>query len=81
MTGRTAQAGRLLTLLVTNAIKLGGLYLALRTAITEPQPNVVQIGEACFMMAGAQVTEDAILRLVGRMFGAHEAHETHEPPK
>lgn len=76
--GRTAQAARLLALLVTNCIKLGGLYLAIRAAVTEANPSVVQIGEACFMMAGAQVTEDAVLKLVTRMFGG--GHEHHESP-
>lgn len=77
-TGRAAQAGRFLTLLVTNCIKLGGVYLVLRAVVTEAQPSVVQMTVACFMMTGAQVSEDVVLRLVGRMFGAHEQH--HEPP-
>lgn len=75
--GRVAQAGRFLALMVTNCIKLGGLFLAIRTATTETNPSVVQIGEACFMMAGAQVTEDAILKLVSRMFGGHGVEEHH----
>jgi hypothetical protein len=62
----------LFALLVSNAIKLGGLYVAVR-AVSEPNPNAVAIGLAAFMMAGAQVSEDTVLRLVGRMFGGgHE---------
>jgi signal transduction histidine kinase len=67
--GRVAQA---FTLLVSNAIKLGGLYIAVRTAVTEPTPNVVLIAAAMFMMTGAQVTEDQILKAIGRMFGMPE---------
>lgn len=66
---RMVQASQLIALLVTNAIKLGGLYVAIHTAATEANPNVVLIGAAAFMMAGAQVTEEQILKLIGRMFG------------
>lgn len=72
--GRAVDTGRFFTLAVTNCIKIGGLYLAVRAGVTEPNPSPLQIVEACFMMAGAQVTEDAILNLVGRMFGSHEGH-------
>lgn len=66
--GRAVMAGRAIGLLITNAIKVGGLYLALKTA-AEPAPNALVVGLVAFMMAGAQVSEDTILRLVGRMFG------------
>lgn len=71
--GRLAQAGRLFALLVTNAIKIGGLYVALKTA-AEPAPSAIIIGLAAFMMAGAQVSEESILKLVERMFGHGGAH-------
>jgi hypothetical protein len=68
--GRLAQLGRLIALLVSNAIKLGGLYVALKT-VSGPAPSAVTIGLAAFMMAGAQISEDTILNLVDRMFGTH----------
>jgi hypothetical protein len=57
------------TLLVSNVIKLGGLYIAIHTAVTQPTPNVVLIGAAMFMMTGAQITEEQILKAISRMFG------------
>lgn len=77
--GRMMQLGRLVALLVTNAIKVGGLYVAIKT-VSEPTPSAITIGLAAFMMAGAQISEETILGLVGRMFGAHQQHEQH-PPK
>lgn len=75
---RLAQSGRLVALLVTNAIKVGGLYVAVKTA-SETTPNAITIGLAAFMMAGAQVSEETILGLVGRMFGG--SHQQEGPRK
>jgi hypothetical protein len=79
---RSSQSSRspLIPLLVTNIIKIGGLYVALRTA-TQPTPNVIEIGLAAFMMAGAELSENAILNLAGRMFGGGGSHENQGDPK
>ena len=72
------QAGRRLTLLITNAIKLGGLVVALNEAVGHDQPRALVIGLAAFMMAGAQVSEEAFLGIVQRIFGAHGTHDGSE---
>lgn len=78
--GRAAQIGRALTLTVTNLVKLGGLGIALHEAFGPAQPRVVEIALAAFMMAGAQVSEEAILNLVQRMFGTYSHTSEHSPP-
>ena len=65
---------RVLTLLVSNAIKLGGLYITVHEIATQPQPRLSVIAVALFMMSGAEVSEDTVITLVSRMFGAHTEH-------
>lgn len=66
---------RALTLVVTNLIKIAGLYVGVRSAI-QPSPNAVVLAFAAFMMAGAQLSETTILALITRFFGIKQ-----EPPK
>lgn len=61
-------------MLLSFAIKLGGLYIALST-FSAAQPNAVIVALAAFMMAGAEISEDTILNLVGRMFGRPASDE------
>jgi hypothetical protein len=78
MERRSWQIGRGLTLIVTNAVKVGGLLVVLNEAFNKPQPRTVDIAVAAFMMAGAQISEEAILNLVSRMFGGTEHGEPRE---
>ena len=65
----------IVTLCVTNAIKLVGLYVMVHEVATQPQPRLVEIAAALFMMTGAEVSEEAIVKLVNRMFGLHGEDE------
>jgi hypothetical protein len=73
-----ARLGRGLTLLVTNAIKLGGLWIAVHEIATQAQPRLTVLAVALFMMSGAQASEEAVLKLAGRVFGSHA--EPHNGP-
>lgn len=65
MTGEVPSNGKLSTLVVTNGIKLGGLYLAVREGVQETvSPSVLAL--AAFMMAGAQGLENFLLRFLDR---------------
>lgn len=66
---------RLITLLVTNAIKLAGVYVAVHEIVSQATPRALELGVAVFMMTGAQVTEEAILNLAGKMFGGKEGKD------
>ena len=58
-----------LTLLVTNAIKIGGLVAAMHEIFSHSaEPRLTVMGLAGFMMAGAQFSEELVLRLWSRMF-------------
>lgn len=58
-----------LTLIVTNAVKLTGIAIAIHEAFTKSNPSATILALAAFMMAGAQISEDAILRMISHMFG------------
>lgn len=64
-----AQFGRRLTLLVTNAIKLGGLALAMNEVFSRPDPRALELIAAMFMMAGAQISEEVLLGIASKFFG------------
>lgn len=59
---------RFVTLVVTNVIKVGGLYVGLRAA-TAPSPNAVVLAYSAFAMGGAQLGETTILTFIERFFG------------
>lgn len=71
--------GLRLTLVVTNAIKIGGLVVGLYQAF-QPHPNAVTILLAGFMMMGAQGIEQAALSFIERFFGL-EAKAPSPPPQ
>lgn len=45
---------------VTNLIKLGGLVLAMKEGLSEPELRPIVIGLAGFMMAGAQAVDSLL---------------------
>ena len=59
---------RFVTLVVTNATKIAGLYVGVRAALM-PTPSAVVLAFSAFMMAGAQLSESTILALIDRFFG------------
>lgn len=71
---------RRVTLLVTNLIKLSGLVLALYEAFSHSQPPALVIGLCAFMMAGAQVSERALLSFWRQLFGS-DSQLPPEPPE
>lgn len=62
------------TLFVTNMIKIGGLVIAV-VEVTKLEPSPLFLALAAFMMAGAQISEETVVKLVGGLFGMH-----HTPP-
>lgn len=64
---------RFIALVVTNAIKVAGLYIGVREIILRgASPNAVVLAYSAFMMAGAQLSETTILALIERFFGVKE---------
>jgi hypothetical protein len=59
---------RVVTLVVTNVIKLAGLYVGVRAATKVPV-EAITMGWSAFAMAGAQLSETTILLLIERFFG------------
>jgi hypothetical protein len=59
---------RLLTLVTTNAIKLGGLYVGIKAGTRAPAELTV-MGWSAFAMAGAQVSETLVLTALDKFFG------------
>lgn len=71
---KTYQIAKSVALLITNSIKLGGLIVAMYEVFTQPQPPAIAIALAAFMMAGAQVSEDAVINIFAKMFSSEEMH-------
>lgn len=65
---RLESISRFVTLVVTNIIKIAGLYVGLRAAF-QPTPSAVVLAYSAFMMAGAQLSETTLLALIERFFG------------
>jgi hypothetical protein len=61
-----------MALIVTNAIKLGGLVIVF-IEVSKPAPSAIFLALSAFMMAGAQISEDTVLNLVKGMFSPHVA--------
>jgi hypothetical protein len=59
---------KVITLVVTNAIKLGGLYVGVKAGTRAPAELGV-MGWSAFAMAGAQVSETFVLSALDRFFG------------
>jgi hypothetical protein len=61
---------KIITLIVTNVIKVAGLYIGVRTFAHSPDhPDAIALAYSAFMMAGAQVSETAVIRFIERFFG------------
>jgi hypothetical protein len=61
---------RTLTLIVTNTIKLGGLYVGVRELVVHSaSPNTLVLAYSAFLVAGGQLSETTILSFLGRFFG------------
>ena len=57
-----------LTLVVSNAIKLGGLYLVIKAG-SHPPVDPLELALSAFMMSGAQLTEDKALKVLSSWLG------------
>lgn len=60
---------RIVTLIITNCIKLAGAFLAVHIVLTEPHPEALALAVSALMMAGGQVSETAIIAILERFFG------------
>lgn len=69
-----------LTLVVSNAIKLGGLYLVIRAG-SHPPVDPFELALSAFMMSGAQLTEDKVLKLLSSFMGSGGPAEKHKDEK
>lgn len=63
------KVSRIATLTVTNVIKLTGLLIGYKAATATDRPDAVTLAFAAFMMAGAQVGENAVLSFAEKFFG------------
>lgn len=70
-----------LPLLVTNITKLAGLGLALNEVFIQAHPRTLEILLSAFMMAGAQISEDTVMSLWGRIFAVEPSHHETEHHK
>jgi hypothetical protein len=59
---------RFTTLVTTNAIKLGGLYVGIKAGTKAPAELGV-MGWSAFAMAGAQISETLVLAALDKFFG------------
>ncbi len=59
---------RVTTLVVTNVIKVAGLYVGVKAATHTPT-DAVTLAFAAFLIAGGQLSETVILGIVERFFG------------
>lgn len=73
--GRLEGLAALLTVLITNATKLAGLYVGVKGAVVT-SPNAVVLAFAAFLIAGGQLSEGALLSVIERFF----AVEAKKPP-
>jgi hypothetical protein len=60
---------RSLTLLVTNATKISGLAVALNEMLLRSTLRPAAVAASAFMMAGAQLSESAVLAALDRLLG------------
>lgn len=64
------RAARGVTYAITNATKIAGLYIGVKAATgPDPSQEAITMALAAFMMAGAQVSETAIMKVIERFFG------------
>jgi hypothetical protein len=58
-------------LVVTNAIKIAGLYVGVHEALQDTPDSKVLVF-AAFMMAGAQISEEVLMTFLGSFFGRND---------
>lgn len=63
------------TLALTNLTKLAGLVIAVNEALVRSQVRPTALAVAAFMMAGAQLSENAVLAALDRFFGTVSKEE------
>lgn len=80
MTDSGSRFGQRLALVVTNLIKVAGLILAIKAAFSKTQPPALEFALAAFMMAGAQLSEQAIMALLGKLFAPATPPDAPTPP-
>ena len=55
-------------LIITNIIKLAGLYVGVKAAVA-PRPEAIVLAFAGFMITGGQISEGIVLGIIDRFFG------------
>jgi hypothetical protein len=63
-------------LIVTYATKVTGLGIVIQQVFLVPTTNNVTLALAGFMMAGAQVSENALMALLDRLLGPAKEEKT-----
>ncbi len=66
------RVGRTVALLTTHLIKIGGLLAAMNELFLRPSVRASVVALAAFMMAGAQLSEHAVLAAIDRLLGSSE---------
>lgn len=59
---------RVVTLIVTNIIKLTGVYLGARELIVHNGTNAIDLAYSAFLIAGGQFSETTVLAFIERFF-------------
>ena len=80
MNGTGGAWARAITLLVTNVTKLTGLVLTVHEILLRSTVRTSVLAVCGFMMAGAQLSEGAILAVIDRFLGSGGVHPEPEPP-
>lgn len=73
---KVGRASRAAALLTTNMIKIGGLGAAMNELFIRPSARTSVIALAAFMMAGAQLSEQAVLAALDRIMGGGEGESS-----
>ena len=67
--------GQVLTYVISTAIKLAGLFIAVDQLLLHSSTKPVYLALAAFMMAGAQLTEQGVLAFLEHLGFKHEKPE------
>lgn len=54
-------------IVITNSIKIAGLYVGIRTA-TQPHPSAIVLAFSGFLITGGQISETMVLGFLERFF-------------
>lgn len=63
------------TLALTNLTKLAGLVIAINEALVRSEVRPTALAVAAFMMAGAQLSESALLAALDRLLGTKDEQQ------